>query len=104
RAAVDDPDRVVEVDHVHTRNGAVRVHEVRVEPRDVPGHLREELRGVETDDVLSGLDVDRPVAVGQVLDALVVDVGNLARLVLDCRTSGGVRAGRGNQKRPRGAQ
>ena len=46
------------------------VDELGVEPRDVPGLLREEVGGVEPDDVLPGLHGHRAVAVGQMLDAV----------------------------------
>ncbi len=83
RVAVHDPHRMVEVEHVHPRNRAVEVDELGVEPRDVPGLLREELGGVQPDDVLPGLHGHRAVAVAQMLDAVIVDMRNRVRLVLD---------------------
>src|SRR5439155_12135341 len=72
--------------------------------RDVPGLLGEELGGVQADDVLPGLDGNRAIAVGKVLDALIVDMRNGAGLVLNRRTRGGVRVRRRDQQRSHGAK
>ena len=77
--AVHDPHRVVEVEHVHTGNRAVGVDQLGVEPGDVPGHLREQVRLVQPDDVLPGLHGHRAVAVAQMANARVVHMRNRAR-------------------------
>ena len=80
--AVDDPDRVVQMQHVHAGHCAVGVDQLGIEAGDVAGLVREQVRRIQPDDVLAGLD-DRRNAVRDVLDPLVVDVRDLVRLVRD---------------------
>ena len=70
RAAVDEPDRVVQVDDVDRRDLPVGAHEVRPEARDEAVDLRPLPRRVEPDDVLPGRDPDRAEAEVQMLDAV----------------------------------
>jgi hypothetical protein len=68
--AVDEPDGVVEMQHVDAGDLAVRELEVGAEAGDEARALRaRDVLAVERDRVLAGLDRDRPVAVLEVLDA-----------------------------------
>ena len=94
RASVDRPDRMVQMQDVDPRDRSIGVDQLGVEAGDVAGLLGPELlpvavdRRPEFDGVLARSHRDRPVAVGDVLDALVVDVGRGVGLVGDRRASG----------------
>jgi hypothetical protein len=78
RVAVDDPHRVVEVDHVDRRDLLVLdPAQLGLEVRDVAVHARALLREVEDDVVLPRLDVERD-AVAHVVHAVVVSTQELA--------------------------
>ena len=65
RLAVVDPHAVVQVDHVHARDAAVGVREVRLEAGDPAVDLRALVVELEDDVVAPGPDVDRPEPVLQ---------------------------------------
>src|SRR4029077_8336915 len=90
RGAVDEPHGVMQVQNVDPGNRSVGVDELGVEAGDISVLLRPEVVGAvvrrpEVDDVLARVEGDRAVAVGEVLDARVVDVSDGVRLVRDRR-------------------
>src|SRR4051812_14503604 len=90
RVAVDQPDGMVQVEDVDPGDCSVGVDELRVEASDVAVLLGPELvdpivRRTKVDGVLARGDGDWPVAVGEMLDARVVDVSCGSELVDDRR-------------------